>query len=96
MTYLFSQNWKGDYVENWIEEVDSHEVEEVDMLLDSGATGSFTDHAWLHQNKITTWKLEHTIKVYNIDGSVNRGGSITEEVTLILLYQGHKECAVFC
>jgi len=40
-------------------------------------------------------KLEHPIKVYNIDGSVNRGGSITQEVTLILSYQGHKECAVF-
>jgi len=26
---------------------------------------------------------------------VNRGGSITEEVTLILSYQGHKEHAVF-
>jgi len=26
---------------------------------------------------------------------MNRGGSITEEVILILSYQGHKECAVF-
>jgi len=30
-----------------------------------------------------------------IDGSVNRGGSITEEVTLISSYQGHKDCTVF-
>jgi len=34
--------------------VDSHEVEEVDALLDSGATGLFIDHAWLRQKKITT------------------------------------------
>jgi len=61
----------------------------------SGATGLFIDHAWLHQKKITTRKLEHPIEVYNIDGSINRGGSITEEVTLILSYQGHKECTVF-
>ena len=27
--------------------IDSHEIEEVDMLLDSGATGLFIDHAWL-------------------------------------------------
>jgi len=42
-------------------------------------------------------KKKHSIKVYNIDGSVNRGGGITEEVTLILSYQRHKEweCAVF-
>jgi len=75
--------------------IDSHKIEEVDALLDSGATGLFIDHAWLCQKKITTRKLEHPIKVYNINGSVNRGGSITEEVTLILSYQGHKECAVF-
>jgi len=76
--------------------IDSHEVEKVDVLLDSGATGLFIDHAWLHQNKITTHKLEHPIEVYNIiNGSINRGGSIMEEVTLILSYQGHKECTVF-
>ena len=75
--------------------IDSHEVEEVDVLLDSGVTGLFIDHAWLRQKKITTRKLEYPIEVYNINGSVNRGGSITEEVTLILSYQGHKECTVF-
>jgi len=80
--------------------VDSHEVEEVDALLvdallDSGATGLFIDCAWLHQKGITTCKLEHPIKVYNIDGSMNRGGSITEEVSLILSYQEHKEHTVF-
>jgi len=75
--------------------IDGHEVEEVDALLDSGATGLFIDHAWLRQKKITTCKLEHPIKVYNIDRSINRGGSIMEEVTLILSYQGHKECAVY-
>jgi len=66
--------------------VDSHEVEEVDMPLDSGVTGLLIDHTWLRQKKITTCKLEHPIEVYNIDGSVNRGGSIMEEVTLILSY----------
>jgi len=75
--------------------VDSHEVEEADVLLDSGVTGLFIDCAWLCQKKIITCKLEHPIEVYNIDRSVNRGGSIMEEVTLILLYQGHKEHAVF-
>jgi len=60
----------------------SHEVEEMDVLLDSGVTGLFIDHAWLHQKKITTCKLEHPIEVYNIDRSVNRGGSIMEEVTV--------------
>ena len=34
--------------------IDSHEVEEVDALLDSGVTGLFIDRAWLCQKKITT------------------------------------------
>jgi len=68
--------------------VNSHEVEEVDTLLDSGATGLFINCTWLHQKKITTCKLEHPIEVYNINGSINRGGSITEEVTLIPRTQG--------
>ena len=39
--------------------------------------------------------MEHPIEVYNINRSINRGGSIMEEVTLILSYQGQKEHAVF-
>jgi len=69
--------------------IDSHEIEEVGALLDSGVTGLFINCAWLCQKKITTCKLEHPIEVYNIDRSINRGGSITKEVTLILSYQGH-------
>ena len=33
--------------------------------------------------------------VYNIDGTVNRGGTIKEEVTMVLKYQEHQERAVF-
>ena len=33
--------------------------------------------------------------MYNIDGTENKGGSITEEVTMVMSYQGHKEKAVF-
>jgi len=34
--------------------IDSHEVEEVDVLLGSGATGLFIDRTWLRQKKIST------------------------------------------
>jgi hypothetical protein len=71
--------------------VDTHKMVEVDALLDSGATGLFIDRALVKGNQITTCKLQHPIPVYNIDGSINRGGSITEEVTLIMSYQGHRE-----
>ena len=33
--------------------------------------------------------------MYNIDGTENQGGQITEEVPLIMSYRDHKERAVF-
>jgi Retroviral aspartyl protease len=75
--------------------VDTHVKIDVEVLLDSGATGSFINRTLIQNNGICTCKLEHPIAVYNIDGTENKGGSITEEVTLIMSYQGHKECMVF-
>jgi hypothetical protein len=68
---------------------------EVDALLDSGATGLFINRALVQKKGIHTRQLEHPITVYNIDGSINRGGSIMEEVTLIMSHQGHQEQTVF-
>ena len=75
--------------------VDTHAMVDVDALLDCGATGLFINRALVHNNGICTCKLEHPITVYNIDGMINQGGSIMEEVTLIMSHQGHKERAVF-
>ena len=75
--------------------VDTHAMVEVDVLLDCGATSLFINCMLVQNNGIHMCKLEHPIIVYNIDGTVNRGGSIIEEVTLIMSYQGHKERAVF-
>jgi hypothetical protein len=71
--------------------VDTHAMVDVEALLDSGATGLFINHALVHGNGIHTHKLEQPVIMYNINGTINKGGSITEEVTLIMSYQGHKE-----
>ena len=75
--------------------VDTHAIIDVEALLDSGATGLFINHTLIQNDGITTCKLEHPIPVYNIDGIENKGGSIMEEVTMIMSYQGHKEQAIF-
>ena len=75
--------------------VDTHAMIDVEALLDSGATGLFINRALIQNNGICTCKLEHPIAVYNIDGTENKRGSITEEVTMIMSYQGHKEHVVF-
>src|SRR5918992_5283449 len=42
-----------------------------------------------------TQTLQRPIPVYNVDGSPNKAGSITEVVDLVLRYKDHSECAVF-
>ena len=67
--------------------VDTHARIDVDALLDSGATGLVINHELVQNNGIAMRVLEHLITVYNIDGTENKGGSITEEVTMIMSYQ---------
>ena len=66
-----------------LERVDTHEGVSVKALLDSGATGLFMS------KKLE--KLKRPIKVRNVDGSDNKGESITHEVEVNLYYRGHME-----
>ena len=54
-----------------VQTVDTHVKMEVDALLDSGATSLFINHTLVQNNAIPMQKLEHPIKVYNIDGTEN-------------------------
>jgi Retroviral aspartyl protease len=75
--------------------VDIHAIADVNALLDCGVTNLFINHAFVQKKEIRMHKLQDPITVYNIDGTVNRGGSVMEEVTLIESHQGHKERAIF-
>jgi hypothetical protein len=67
----------------------------ISALLDSGATGLFLDTRFTQENNLNTRKLPRAIPVYNVDGTLNQGGSITEEVDLIMRFQDHTEKATF-
>jgi hypothetical protein len=73
----------------------THAVIDVKALLDNGATGLFINWSLITGNGISTCKLSQPIMVYNIDGTVNRGETIKEEVTLVLRCQDHQEQAAF-
>ena len=73
----------------------THVMIDVDVLLDSGTTSLFINCKLVQNNGIATQVVEHLITVYNIDGTENKRGSITEEVTMIMSYQGHKKKAIF-
>ena len=67
-----------------IESTDTQRKYGVRALVDSGATGLFIDQEYVKSNQIPTKKLSQPIPVYNVDGSTNIDGSISEVVELLL------------
>jgi len=63
----------------------------VKALLDSGATGSFIDKDFVCTKGITTRSISCPIPVYNIDGSPNKAGQISEVVDVVFRYKTHSE-----
>jgi hypothetical protein len=60
-------------------------------LIDCGATGCFIDIEWAKLNNIPTRPLTNPILVYNVDGTANDAGAITDIANVILCYQNHSE-----
>src|SRR5882724_5396355 len=67
----------------------------VEALIDSGATSTFIDIEFIRTKNIWTHRLPRAILVYNVDGTPNEAGHITEVVDLIVQYKDHSEWATF-
>ena len=67
------------------------ELYSVEALLDSGATGSLIDRDFVRAKGINTWTLSHNIPVFNVNGSPNEAGQISEVVNVVLHYKTHSE-----
>ena len=78
-----------------LKSVDTHQMVDVNMLLDSGATGVFMDRKFTEHNGIAMQKLDKPIRLYNVDGTLNQGGLITHETTMMMSHKGHREKVVF-
>jgi hypothetical protein len=78
-----------------VETTDTNVKHATKALVDCGATGLFMDTQWAQDNNITTCSLTHPIPVYNVDGSSNETGPITEVADVILCYANHTERALF-
>jgi len=59
---------------------DTSELHSVKALLDSGATGSFIDRDFVRSKGMNTRTLSRNILVFNVDGSPNETGQISEVV----------------
>src|ERR1700679_4279557 len=75
--------------------LDTGEILATNALLDSGATDLFVSSDFVAQHHLTTRKLSRPIPVYNVDGSPNESGSISEVFETILRYRDHSERARF-
>jgi predicted aspartyl protease len=71
------------------------EVFTLKALLDCGATDLFAHSNFIKRNWLVTRTLSCSIPVYNVDGTPNEAGSISEVWEAILQYQDHSECATF-
>jgi len=70
---------------------DMSELHSVEALLDCGATGSLIDRDFIRSKGMNTWTLSHNIPVFNVDGSPNEAGHISEVVNIVLWYKTHSE-----
>jgi len=83
------------HIQVQVKALDTGAQHDLHALLDSGATGLFLSTSFVKMNNLNTRQLERAIPVYNVDGTLNQGGSIREEVDLVMLYQGHTGKATF-
>ena len=58
------------------------QVEIIEALLDSGASGKFIDQDYARKIHAKRKNLERPIQVYNVDGTPNKKGTITQYVEL--------------
>jgi len=72
-----------------MEKMDTHEGVTVKALLDSGATGMFTDRKFVEKNGFKLERLERAVRIKNVDGTENSGGMVTYEIECNVYYKGH-------
>jgi len=83
------------YLRIEIESMETQRKQGIRALVDCGATGLFIDREYVKSNQLPTKKLSRPIPIFNVDGTANEAGSISEVVELIICYEKHLERALF-
>jgi len=74
-----------------LERIDMQEGITVEVLLDSGATGLIMSSEFAKKQGFKLKKLERLMNVRNMDGLLNKEGSIEHMVEVNLYYQEYRE-----
>src|SRR6202789_1056477 len=78
-----------------IETTDTAEKKSISPLVDCRATREVIDRHYAKSSGFKLVKLTEPIPVFNVNGTPNKAGSITEVVNLILHYKNHSERTTF-
>ena len=74
-----------------LERIDTQEGITVEVLLDSGATGLVMSLEFVRKQGFKLKKLERLINMRNVDGLLNKEGSIEHTVEVNIYYQDYRE-----
>ena len=74
-----------------IETTDTSKLYSIKAFLNSRATGSFIDRDFVHSKGINTQTLSCNIPVFNVNGSPNEAGQISEVIDVLFHYKTHSE-----
>jgi len=70
---------------------DTSELHSIKALLDCGATESFINRDFVRSKGMNTRTLSRNIPVFNVDGSPNEAGQISEVMDVVLQYKTHSK-----
>jgi len=70
---------------------DTSELYSIKALLDYRATRSLINRDFVCLRGMNTQTLSHNIPVFNVDGSPNEAGQISEVVDVVLRYKTHSK-----
>jgi len=65
------------------------------ILLDTGATENFIDQVTIDKLHLGTKRIPYARAVYNVDGTMNRSGTITKACDLLVIQGNKKEWVRF-
>ena len=72
--------------------LDNNSQTDTRALIDSGCTGSCINQQFIANYKIFTKWMPLAIPVYNVDGTLNKNGSIKEFIILQLIINNYYKC----
>jgi Retroviral aspartyl protease len=73
------------------ESLGQNKIVQTTTLLDTGAGGKFINQNFVQNQKIEIKELKYPIKVFNVDGTPNKRGTITKYTWLDLMINGQTQ-----